>query len=191
MKGNSPHFFELESEQMKRSRTLFAISILFVICSCSFIVNHYVFSWTGFILNKIGLCECKSIRSQDDKSGYKILSYTVDLSAIDQSLGTNPSYNLIFHRDYTLVVSRTFGDVTYSINLYNWTNWTEKTMLSLNTYPKGPSQRNGETCTTPAYIVERNIYLMIDDLPLTEPQKTELRRSVIVSNQIELNMWIG
>jgi hypothetical protein len=38
----------------------------------------------------------------------------------------------------------------------------------------------GERCSTPIYLIERKVYQMIDDLPLNDEQKSELRQYVAV-----------
>ena len=50
-------------------------------------------------------------------------------------------------------------------------------------YPSG-LVTGGERCTTPSFVVERNVYRIIDDLPLNDLQKSELKQYVRVENTV-------
>ena len=84
-----------------------------------------------------------------------------------------------------MVISRSFNGVKYNLIFENKNGRSE---FNLNTYnfdgyPTG-SVGDGERCTVPSYFMKRNVFLMIDDLPLDNLQQAELKQYVRVENTV-------
>ena len=112
------------------------ILIVFVTLTIMLIaINHYVFSWTGLILSRIGLCEYKIIGVPTWNGLDKRLSYVVDLPHVASVLSSNPNDKVAYHND-ALEVSRNYGDVEYNIVFHNKSeNGNPITEFNLNIRP--------------------------------------------------------
>ena len=150
------------------------------------VINLFVFSWTGLVSSKLGLCEYKSIAVPTSNGYNKQLNQSYDIPQIASVMRMNRAYevnnNLSGDR---LVISRSFNGVKYNIVLEHKNGRNE---FNLNTYnfdgyPTG-SVAGGERCTVPSYFLERNVSSMIDDLPLDNLQKAELKQYVRVGNTV-------
>ncbi len=99
-------------------------------------------------------------------------------------------YEVFIHPDGEVRISRTFDGVKYNIRFAGGStlayNLADGHPLSFNAdtdieknYPY-VGAAVGEKCGTPDHLIERNVSLMIEDLPLDDRQKTELRGYVAV-----------
>jgi len=155
------------------------------------IINRYVFSWTGLISSAVGLCKYKSV-AVPAENGYPVkLSQAYDIPQIASVMRTNRNYEINEHYNGNgLAVSRMFNGVKYNVLLYE--NHNGVTEFNLNTYNfAGYSSglvTDGERCTTPSYALERNVQRIIDDLPLSDLQKSELKQNIRVQTTIDLKL---
>lgn len=149
------------------------------------IINRYVFSWTGLISSQLGLCEYRSVMVPTFNGYNQKLSQRYDIPGIASVMRMNHSYEVGTHNGSGIVVSRTFDGVKYNI-IFDENGGVSE--FNLNTYdfrgyPSGMAT-GGERCTTPSYVIERKVNRMIDDLPLSDSQKSELNRYVIATNAV-------
>jgi hypothetical protein len=154
------------------------------------VINRYVFSFTGVLLSAINLCKYKSIGVGVANGHNKKLSYRIDFVLFASSLRPNGNYELIQNENYRLQISRRFNGVKYNMVFENPVNSASEFNLSTYNslgYPGG-SIVGGERCTMPGYWIERNVYLMIKDLPLSDSQKAELRENVVVAPEGNLRI---
>ncbi|MGH7784158.1 MAG: hypothetical protein ACREO5_10005 [Candidatus Binatia bacterium] len=165
----------------------FTVFGLILIGVALLVINRYDYSWVGITLSTVGLCLQKSVYVTGDNGQPMKLSYGIDLDAINQALAADPNYDLTFHETY-LRVSRRFGNVRYTIVFDNYANQDQNiTNFNLNTFSKASDENAGEDCSVPTAVIRGNIYTIINDLPLTESKKSEIRESVRVSYQPDLN----
>ena len=163
------------------------ISILFVglvlLGVISIAVDYYYYSWTSFV-RPFG-CEYKNIRAiyQQEK-----LEQEYDLSQIAEKLQSDPRSNFkIILSGGGLGVSQMFNDVKYVIGFqeYNSINgkYTKVNFHNINSdsYNNYSLSRKGEKPTTPDQYIRNNIYQMINEMPLNEAQKDELKSKVQIS----------
>jgi hypothetical protein len=148
-----------------------------------FIINRYVFSWTGLISSQLGLCEYRSVMVPTFNGYNKKLSQWYDIQGIASVMRKNHSYEVGIHNGSGIVVSRTFDGVKYNIIFDENSGVSE---FNLNTYnfrgyPDG-MVTDGERCTTPSYVIESKVNRMIYDLPLSDSQRSELKQYVIATN---------
>lgn len=178
----------------KRKRTLLLFLLpLFTTIAVLFVINRYYYSWTGLVLNKVGLCEYKSV-SVFGHNGYpKPMSFRFDTQFIAGEMSKNSNYqvNNRYNGNGT-VVSRNFDGVIYKLYFENRGGSFEGFNLGTGIdddprfdYPAP----GGEKCTVPSYTLKKNVLTMIGDLPLTDEQKDELRKSVWVIPVINLNLF--
>ena len=148
-----------------------------------FIINRYVFSWTGLIASQIGLCEYRSVMVPTFNGYNKKLSQRYDIPGIAAAMRMNHSYEVGTQNGTGIVVSRIFDGVKYNIIFEEYGGVSE---FNLNTYNFGgyPSGMvtDGERCTTPSYVIESKVNRMIDDLPLSASQRSELKQYVIATD---------
>ncbi len=148
-------------------------------------IDYYNYSWTGFLLNKAGLCEYKTVTVPVKNSFPQKLSYDFDLQYIAKEMLTNPNYEVkSYFNNRGVVVSRRFGEMNYQISFQNsrgsYEGFNLNTSIDNEKY-SFPSV-TGENCTTPSYRLKDNVNKMIDDLPLTDSQKNEMKKYVRVTN---------
>jgi hypothetical protein len=168
------------SAKINMLRNILVVFLTFVITLI--LINSYVFSWTGFILSEIGFCEYKSIGVGEWNGHDKRLSYDLDLAKVASGLRSNPNYELTQNGTYQLVVSRKYGEVEYKLI---FRNSFENAHSGFNLLTdKKNSSRNGEKCSTPTSYIMRNVYRMIEDLPLSSSQKKALKENVKVSSTV-------
>lgn len=157
-----------------------------------FLVNRYLFSWTGFILNKIpspfgcSWCDRKSIGVPVANGHSKILSFVIDLAKVASTLESKSNYHLI-NFGYRITAYRKFGRVWYHVSLYTYqygcktmTEMSLGTGTSLSLWRDGEPDIRGESCIVPNSWIKNRIYRMIDDLPLTKKQNAEVKKNVVV-----------
>ena len=148
-----------------------------------FIINRYVFSWTGLISSQLGLCEYRSIMVPTFNGYNKKLSQWYDIQRIASVMRMNHSYEVGTHNGSGIVVSRTFDGVKYNI-IFDENGGVSE--FNLNTYDfrgyPGGMVTGGERCTTPSYVIESKVNRMIDDLPLRDSQRSELKQYVVATN---------
>ncbi|HQU92995.1 MAG TPA: hypothetical protein PLK77_11895 [Pyrinomonadaceae bacterium] len=159
---------------MKVVKILLLISIfLALLFVASLAVNYYYYSWTSFV-QPFG-CRAKVIFGT--KAGRSILVQEYDLQAIGEEIQRNPNYSLDgAPNKLRLITSRYFGDLKYEIR-FERLSPPDKIELSFLTWSLRDS---GEVPTTPNYEIYRRAYLMIDEMPLNEVQKKEIKDSIYV-----------
>jgi hypothetical protein len=160
--------------------TLAGIVGLVLLGVIAFYVDYYYYSWTSFV-QPFG-CRYKEI-------GYSEVSLEqkYDLLELAENMNSNPKYNL--HYDSvtksSLSVSRIFNDVSYTIQFssynlpgrgYNKVSFSNTLTIDIDT----SSIKQSETSITPNYYIIKNISRMIDEMPLTDIQKEELKNNVVV-----------
>ena len=165
---------------------------LFLTILSLIVINRYVFSWAGLILSRVGLCEYKTVGVPPPNGYNQKLSQSYDIPQITAAMRLNPNYRVNDHFNGNgLFLSRTIEGVRYNVIFENHNGMSE---FNLNTYdldggyyPNGLAT-GGASCTTPSYAIERNVFRIIDDLPLNESQRAELKKNVIVHNAIDLKL---
>lgn len=164
--------------------TLILLIGLVVLGVISLMVDYYFYSWTSFV-RPFG-CEYKNIRVVYK---HEKLEQEYDLTQIKNNIKSNPNYQIELpysgelQNESTLKISRMFGNVKYNIGLWKHTRPDEKfTRVEFDNF--GSDFRNnapsptGEQPSTPNHYIENNIYQMIDEMPLTDAQKSELKAKV-------------
>ena len=150
------------------------------------VINLFVFSWTGLVSSKVGLCEYKSIGVPTPNGYNKQLNQSYNIPQIASVMRMNRAYEVNNqHSGDRLVISRFFNGVKYNIVLEHKSGRSEFNLNTYNSdgYPNG-SVADGERCTVPSYFMKRNVFRMIDDLPLDNLQKDELKQYVRVENTV-------
>jgi hypothetical protein len=162
-----------------------ALIIIGLACAATLAANLCLAQTRG---TKLRLpCEYKSISVPTDNAANQKLIYSYDLKQIASTMRQEFAYEVSDHYNGDgIVVSRTFGGVKYNIVFENRGGASS---FNLNTYNfKGYPGRGtvawGEKCTKPNYLIKRNVYRMIDDLPLDAQQKAELKKYVVVAKMI-------
>lgn len=157
-----------------------------------FAVNRYLFSWTGFLLNKIpcpfgdSWCDRKSVGVPVANGHPKILSFVVDLREVASAFKSKPNYYLI---DFggSVTAYRKFGNVWYYISLQNdlrdyktVTKMKLGTRTPLSLWREGEPDVPGEKYTTPSGCIRNRVYRIINDLPVKKNQNAEIKKNVRV-----------
>lgn len=152
------------------------------------LINYYHFSWTGYLSNKAGLCNFKTVTVPVKNNFPQKLSYDFDPQFIAEAMAKNPDYevNAYFHNRGT-VVTRKFGNINYQISFQNSRGSYEGFNLNTSTDVEKYSFPTtvGEKCVTPSYKLKENVFFMIDDLPLTTSQKNEMKEYVNVTSVLD------
>lgn len=109
-----------------------------------------------------------------------------DLIQIGNEIKLNPNYIDIFSSETGLFASRMFGNVKYNIRIRKGVTslgkFTEVGFSNFNSeFHNNLPSLQGEVKTTPNYYIENNITQMIDEMPLNDAQKKELRGKVKIS----------
>jgi hypothetical protein len=165
-----------------KKRTLRTLSLIFssfiLIAAILYLINGYLFSWFGFVLSAAQLCEYKSVSVMGD-NGYPVpLSFRVDPQYIAQEMSKKENYQV--NNRYSgggAKISRNFDGVNYEIFFQTGKEFNLGTSLPS---PRFPYIVGGAKCYTPSYILRDNIFIMIDDLPVTDDQKNEMKNHVWV-----------
>lgn len=177
----------------KRMQT-FSLTIitLISIAVILFVTNRYFYSWAGLISNKVGFCEYKTV-SVPGHNGYpKQMSFRFDPQIIAREMSKNKNYQVNDHYNGNgALISRNFDGVIYKLYFENRGGSFEGFNLGTGIDDPGydfPAV-GGEKCTTPSSLLKKNTFTVIDDLPLTDQQKNELKKNVWVVSMIELNLF--
>lgn len=173
---------------MKRQTFRFILNIFGMLATAlviAFLIDCYHFSWSGFLLDKAELCEYKTI-STPVKNGFpQKLSYDFDPQYIAKEMLKNPNYEVNgYYNNRGAVVTRKFGNINYQISFQNSRGSYEGFNLNTSTDDEKYSfpSAAGENCATPSYKLKENVFLMIDDLPLSDSQKDEMKKYVSVAS---------
>jgi hypothetical protein len=163
--------------------SLIAVVSLVLLGVVAFYVDYYYYSWTSFI-QPFG-CEYKSI----GPSGVT-LEQVYDLDVLVEKLRPDSNYLVNHKNKYSLTVSRIFRNVNYTIHFSGHNS--EKGVYYDLSYSNGHFNLNSnegtkqnEVYTTPDYYILQNINQMIDEMPLTDIQKQELK------NKVTVRCWSG
>lgn len=136
-------------------------------------------------------CAYKTIGVAHDMYNKKQrLSFYYPPAGLVAAMRPKRDYEVFTHPDGEVRVSRTFDGVKYNIRFVGGTNlaflMADGHPLSFNVdtdieknYPYGRAA-GGEKCATPDQLIEGNVSRMIEDLPLDDRQKAELRGYVVV-----------
>jgi hypothetical protein len=136
-------------------------------------------------------CAYKTIGVAHDMYNKKQkLSFYYPPTLLVEAVRPKRDYEFFVHPDGELRISRTFDGVKYNLRFAGGSNlaflMADGHPLSFNAdtdteknYPYG-RVAVGEKCGTPDHLIERNVSLMIEDLPLDARQKAELRGYVAV-----------
>jgi hypothetical protein len=156
------------------------------------LINYYHFSWTGYLFNKAGLCEYKTVTVAVKNGFPQKLSYDFDLSSIAREMRKNPNYEAVsYYHNRGAVAVRKFGNINYQISFQNsggsYGGFNINTSADNDKYSL-PSVA-GETCTAPSYKLKENVFIMIDDLPLTDSHKFEMKKYVSVVSVFDGRIW--
>jgi hypothetical protein len=169
---------------------IFAVLIVGIVIAV--LIDHLHYSWTGFLFNKAGLCEYKSL-TVPVKNGFpQKTSFDFDLQSIAKEMLTNPNYEVSsYYKNRGVVISRKFGNINYQISFQNsrgsYEGFNLNTSSDVEEY-SFPSVA-GESCTTPNHILKENVFIMIKDLPLSNSQKDEMKKYVSVASVFRGNFW--
>lgn len=153
------------------------------------LINHYYYSWAGVMANKVGLCERKNI-SVPGENGHPVnLSFLMDLKIVSSSISTNPHYDIVYYPT-SLSISRVYDNVRYSLIFNNFQNERRGfvTNFDMSFFLHKSGEKWGESYKTANYQIEQNIYAMIDDLPVSVEQKTEMKNHVRISCEWNFKM---
>lgn len=156
------------------------------------LINYYHFSWTGYLFDKAGLCEYKTVAVAVKNGFPQKLSYDFDLPSIAREMRKNPNYQAgSYYHNRGAVVVRKFGNINYQISFQNSGGSYEGFNLNTSADNEKYSLPSivGENCTTPNYKLKENVFIMIDDLPLTDTQKFEMKNYVSVVSVSGGRMW--
>jgi hypothetical protein len=129
-------------------------------------------------------CEYKLIAVPTDNGSNQELGQLYDLKRLASVMRLNRDYEVNDHYNGDgVVVSRMFKGVKYNIVFENRNGFSEFNLDTDNFkgYPNGTIAW-GEKCSTPNHLVKRNVYRMIDDLPFSSQQKSELKQYVRVTS---------
>jgi hypothetical protein len=149
---------------------LITIVVLVITSIVAFYVNYYHYSWTSFI-NPFG-CSCKEIGVRYDK---KVLDQTYDLEKIYEIIKSDEKYEETFYNGYLFKVARNFDNVLYGLSFSSYKTSTESYYKI--TISNGVQSH---TKTTPNNLLRKNINQMIDEMPLNDAQKEDLKSKVTV-----------
>ena len=165
---------------------------LVLIIAILFVVNRYIYSWTGLISSKVDLCRYKSVSVLGENGYPKQMSFRFETQYIAGEMSKNDKY--MANNNYNgggAVVSRNFDGVIYELYFQNRGENYEG--FNLGTSLDDPKYTfpavGGEKCTTPSYFLKKNVFIMINDLPLTIEQKEELKKNVWVVHVSTLKLF--
>jgi hypothetical protein len=171
----------MRSKTIKTLFSIFVVSISIIVIL--FVVNRYFYSWTGLLFSKIDFCDYKSVSVLGNNGYPKPMSFRFEPQIIAQEMSKNSNYQV--NNRYNgngAVISRNFNGVIYKLYFENRGGSFEG--FNLGTGIDDPRYdfpaTGGEKCTAPSYLLRKNVFTMIDDLPLTPEQKEELKENVWV-----------
>ena len=180
---------------MKRKPFQIILNIFAVLAAgivIAVLIDRHHYSWTGFLFNKAGLCEYKSVIVPIKNGFPQKLSYDFDPQYIAKEMLKNPNYEVnSYFNNRGAVVSRKFGNINYQISFQNSRGSYEGFNLNTSVDDEKYSFPSvaGEDCPTPSHILKDNVFIMIDDLPLTDLQKDEMKKYVSVAFVFRGNFW--
>jgi hypothetical protein len=156
------------------------VSIILIIFAL-LLVNRYLYSWTGFLANKVGLCKFRTVSVSGYNASPAKLTFLFDPEEIAREMSKNENYKVNgFSNKHYVSVTRTFDGIIYNLTLHNGgglqDGFSVDTLLPAPEHPNLIGRWGGEHFATPDYILKNKIYTMIDDLPLTKEQKDEMKQ---------------
>ncbi len=171
---------------------LLSLSTIVLLGAVSLVIDYYFYSWTSY-LRPFG-CKYKNIATSESGGN---LENSFDLIQIGQMLSSNPNYSLghpRLQKPYSseqLEVTRRFGDVLYKIIFQNTQSGAKVRFNIVSTYVNQPSASAfGEAPSVPDHYIKVNIHQMINEMPLNDVQKEELKRSVTVKCNMDIRIDI-
>lgn len=180
---------------MKRQTFQIILNIFRALVVCvviAVLVDRYHYSWTGFLFNKAGLCEYKSVTIPVKNGFPQKTGFDFDPHYIAKEMLKNPNYEVnSYYKNRGVIVSRKFGNISYQISFQNsrgsYEGFNLNTSSDIEEY-SFPSV-SGENCATLNHILKENVFIMIDDLPLSDSQKDEMKKYVTVAYVFRGNFW--
>ena len=128
-------------------------------------------------------CQYKTIGVPGKNGESQKLSLLYDRERIAAAMRSNPAYDVFDRYDGRgVIVSRLFNGVKYNLVFDQYGGFNLNT-YNFKGYPGG-TVAWGERCDTPDRVLRRNVYRMIEDLPLDAAQATELKRYVLVTKAV-------
>lgn len=142
----------------------------------AFYVDYYFYSWTSFV-HPFG-CNYKQIRvkSVPDKKN-NILEQNYDLIKIGNLIESDAKYDKTYYNAGRVFASRKFDDIVYGIRI-DYHNFSTENYFNVEFSNGNNTPQLGKT--TPDYYIKRNINKMIDEMPLNDEQKSEIKNKVTV-----------
>ena len=150
---------------------------LVLLGAVAFYVNYYYYSWTSFV-HPFG-CRCKQITGKNTNR----LEQTYDLVKIGEQAKSSDKYESVYYNQRRVSATRVYGSVKYIVRIDYYTTSTGNFFeLSVgHGYTEEPK-------TTPNYYIQQNINQMIDEMPLSNEQKEDLKGKVTVDCRQELTI---
>ncbi len=177
-----------------------------------FLVNRYVFSWIGLFLNLVPnptepILDIKTISVREPNGGAKRLSFVVNLPKLRTAFAARTEYEIIYHSghvtvyDGVLTLYRKFGRVWYSVSFDTHSRYDPAAKVTklvtemkvgtgtpLHLWRKGEPSVRGERPFVPSFIIMSRINPMIQDMPLTTRQKSEIRSCIKMGYETGINL---
>ena len=167
-----------------------ALIMLVLLIVSLYLVDRYVYSIFGVSLKAVDFCDFKTVTIKKENSNKLRLSYDFDTETIAREMSKKDNYVVKIISGSTILITRKFGGVTYKMTFMHPDNLGGgfNVGTSIESSIENPTTTGGEKCSTPDYILADRINSMVDDLPLTEAQKKEMKQNigVLYSSQFEL-----
>lgn len=129
-------------------------------------------------------CHYKTVGVPGKNGESQKLGLRYDREQIAAAMRSNPAYEVFDRYDGRgVIVSRLFNGVKYNLVFDQYGGFNLNT-YNFKGYPGSGTVAWGEKCDTPDRILRRNVYRMIEDLPLDAAQQTELKRYVLVTKAV-------
>jgi hypothetical protein len=168
-----------------RNKLLLCIGVFILGCVGLWAINYYVYSWIGFSEALIGICENKQVGLTNSASSRGIsLEEIVDLNKLAKETRLNSEYRTDLRGDYALYLERIIEGKLYHLLLENRT-LADSTWFQLY---ENQQEQSIKSCQIPNYRLLRNSYKFIDDLPITEKQKSRMKANIKISTTIQLSL---
>lgn len=166
----------------RRERTIIAGLVgLSLVVALLLVVEGFWYSWLGAVQHKVGLCRFKTISSHAPNAGPVKLTFAIDPEAVTAAMENNLDYRVgRLPNTSSFVVSRDFDGVSYNLIFKYLHPAFDGFDLGTSSLDHRPAK--SLPCSTPVREVQQNVMLMIEDLPLTEDQKKELKTHIIVGH---------
>lgn len=173
-----------------RKMIIYSLLVLTAFVGALIIIEQFFYSLTGFAMQQTNLCRHKTVCVRGENSAPQPLSFPIDPHFLAAEMRKVPGYEVNDRNGVSVMISRRFGEVKYNIVLGNRDGYG---LMNLNTFDSAGysagSVVGGETCTTPGRFLKKNVYNMIDDLPITTGQKDEMKGYVAVTVQINFSLF--